>query len=117
MVATQTPLVMALVAVNKAAAFIPPGIVRADLTAKLPGRTVLSSSGGSTSNASNTKTRREDGTPSWRYEVDDLIKAAGPWGSLVETEIIATDLLKVGVSAVGKERAAARDIFGVLGRS
>lgn len=36
-----------------------------------------------------------NGTPSWRYEVDDLIKAASPWGSLVETEIIATDLLKV----------------------
>lgn len=33
--------------------------------------------------------------PSWRYEVDALIKAASPWGSIVETEIIATDLLKV----------------------
>lgn len=36
-----------------------------------------------------------DGAPSWRYEVDDLIKAASPWGSIVEAEIIATDLLKV----------------------
>lgn len=36
-----------------------------------------------------------DAAPSWRYEVDDLIKAASPWGSLVEAEIIATDLLKV----------------------
>lgn len=36
-----------------------------------------------------------DGAPSWRYEVDDLIKAASPWGSSVEAEIIATDLLKV----------------------
>lgn len=35
-----------------------------------------------------------DGAPSWRYEVDDLIKAASPWGSSVEAEIIATDLLK-----------------------
>lgn len=36
-----------------------------------------------------------DGAPSWRYEVDDLIKAASPWGSIVEAEIIASDLLKV----------------------
>lgn len=31
-------------------------------------------------------------TPPWRYELDDLIKAASPWGSFVEAEIIATDL-------------------------
>lgn len=37
-----------------------------------------------------------NGTPTWRYEIDDLIKAASPWGSSVEAEIIATDLLKVG---------------------
>lgn len=36
-----------------------------------------------------------DGTPSWRFEVDDLLKAASPWGSIVETETIAMDLLKV----------------------
>ena len=36
-----------------------------------------------------------NGAPSWRYEVDDLIKAASPWGSIVEAEIIATDLFKV----------------------
>lgn len=36
-----------------------------------------------------------DGTPSWRFELDDLLKAASPWGSVVETEIIAMDLLKV----------------------
>ncbi|CAM9991287.1 unnamed protein product, partial [Hapterophycus canaliculatus] len=94
MVATQAPLVMALVAINKAAAFVPPGAVRADSKATSPGRTILSSSGGGTSNTSSTKTRSDDRTPSWRYEVDDLIKAAGPWGSLVETEIIATDLVK-----------------------
>lgn len=36
-------------------------------------------------------------TPSWRYEVDDLIKAVSPWGSLVEAEIIGTDLGKFRV--------------------
>ncbi|CAM9779463.1 unnamed protein product [Ascophyllum nodosum] len=34
------------------------------------------------------------GTPSWRYQVDDFFKAISPWGSSVEAEIIATDLLK-----------------------
>lgn len=38
-----------------------------------------------------------NGPPSWRYEIDDLIKAASPWrGSIVETEIILSDLVKVG---------------------
>lgn len=49
-----------------------------------------------------------DGTPSWRYEVDDLIKAASPWGSLVETEIIATDLLKASAACYF------HDIFSVF---
>lgn len=33
--------------------------------------------------------------PSWRYQVDDFVKAISPWGSSVEAEIIATDLVKV----------------------
>lgn len=41
---------------------------------------------------SSTKSSGESSTPSWRYEMDDLVKAASPWGSLVEAEIIATDL-------------------------
>ncbi len=39
-----------------------------------------------------TRSGNEDTPPSWRYEVDDLIKAVSPWGSLVEAEIIGTDL-------------------------
>lgn len=41
---------------------------------------------------SSTKSSGESSTPSWRYELDDLVKAASPWGSLIEAEIIATDL-------------------------
>lgn len=37
-------------------------------------------------------------TPSWRLEMDELIRAASPWGSAVETEILALDLLKVGTN-------------------
>lgn len=48
-----------------------------------------------------------DGAPSWRYEVDDLIKAASPWGSIVEAEIIATDLFKVwGLNQVSNLQVA-----------
>lgn len=39
-----------------------------------------------------TRSSGEGSTPPWRYELDDLIKAASPWGSIVEAEIIATDL-------------------------
>lgn len=39
-----------------------------------------------------TRSSGESCTPPWRYELDDLIKAASPWGSLVEAETIATDL-------------------------
>lgn len=36
----------------------------------------------------------DSGTPLWRYELDDLIKAASPWGSFVEAEFIATDICR-----------------------
>lgn len=36
-------------------------------------------------------------TLTWRLELDDLIKSASPWGSASEAEILAMDLLKVGI--------------------
>lgn len=42
-----------------------------------------------------TMTLEPQQVPSWRYQIDDLVKAISPWGSSVEAEIIATDLVKV----------------------
>ncbi|CAM9154438.1 unnamed protein product [Sphacelaria rigidula] len=51
---------------------------------------VLNSNSNSNSNTASNKVT----TPTWRLELDNLIKAASPWGSPSETAIIAMDLLK-----------------------
>lgn len=73
-----------LLVVDTSLAFVPAvrGVVR---QRPLLARSSSRSSEGSTSRSSGS-------TPPWRYELDDLIKAASPWGSVVEAEIIATDL-------------------------
>ncbi|CAM9762268.1 unnamed protein product [Ectocarpus sp. 12 AP-2014] len=88
MTALLPPLILTLLFIDRAAAFVPSASTK---QCGGGGGVRLRSSRSSSSSSSSSSS---DKTPSWRLEVDDLVKAASPWGSLVETEIIATHLLK-----------------------
>lgn len=96
---------LALLVVNQATAFVPVQVSFKEV----PTFSTKATLGRRQTSLSSRRSSSSDGPPSWRYEVDDLIKAASPWGSCVETEIIATDLGKILLYVVGTYMGEERD--------